>query len=115
MAEIGELDALPTLVSQTVYQVIAEALTNAHRHAGAGPVRLGLIGDSAEVRLEVGNPRRPGPPPGGRRGRGVLGMTERVRLLGGTLTAHPEGGRWVLRATLPTGATRAVSDPAATP
>lgn len=107
-AEIGELGACPALVSQTAYQVIAEALTNAHRHAGTGPVRLALLGDHAQLSIEVSNPRRPGPDPG-RRGRGVLGMTERVRLLGGTLTAHPEGDRWVLRAVLPTGASRAAS------
>lgn len=106
-AEIGGLGELPALVSQTAYQVLAEALTNAHRHAGAGPVRLVLDRDAAELRIEVSNPRpaRPGPEVR-RRGRGVVGMTERVRLFGGTLTAQPEDGRWMLRATLPTGAAK---------
>ncbi len=40
------------------------------------------------------------PPPG--TGTGLLGMTERAALLGGTLTAGPgRGGRWEVRAALP--------------
>lgn len=102
LIEIGELGELPALVSQIAYQVVAEALTNAHRHASPGPVRLVAARDDAELRIEVTNPRGPGSE-SSRRGRGVLGMTERVRLVGGTLTVHPDHGRWLLRATLPTG------------
>ncbi|MFU8855026.1 hypothetical protein ACNAW0_29285, partial [Micromonospora sp. SL1-18] len=37
----------------------------------------------------------------GRGGRGLDGMRERVLLLGGRLTAGPEGERWRVRASLP--------------
>ena len=36
-----------------------------------------------------------------RMGLGLTGLTERVRLLGGTATAGPDGGSWVLTAELP--------------
>ncbi|NUQ87830.1 MAG: two-component sensor histidine kinase, partial [Glycomyces artemisiae] len=36
-------------------------------------------------------------------GSGLVGMTERVRLLGGKVHAGPDGDRWAVRAEIPTG------------
>jgi signal transduction histidine kinase len=96
---------LPALLSRTVQRIVTEALTNAHRHGGPGPVRLTVGQDRDRVRIEVDNPlragartARPGRTSGGR---GLSGVRERVALFGGTVEAGPDGGRWVLRATLP--------------
>ncbi|WP_285101044.1 histidine kinase [Promicromonospora sp. MEB111] len=107
---------LPALLSRTVQRIVTEALTNAHRHGGPGPVRLAVGQGGDRVRIEVVNPLRGGAGPGRRRagghaggrsaggragGRGLAGVRERVALFGGTAEAGPDGDRWVLRATLP--------------
>lgn len=98
---------LPALLSRTVQRIVTEALTNAHRHGGPGPVRLTVEQRGDRVLIEVVNPLRDGAGPvrrsaGGRAGgRGLAGVRERVALFGGTAEAGPDGDRWVLRATLP--------------
>ncbi|WP_246060137.1 sensor histidine kinase [Herbidospora galbida] len=75
-----------------------EALTNAARHAASAPVTVELgYGDDA-VRLVVRNPCAGLP---GTSGHGLRGMGERLALAGGTLTAGPDGGEWVVRAEVP--------------
>jgi signal transduction histidine kinase len=102
-AEIGLPAGLPALLSRTVQRIVTEALTNAHRHGAPGPVRLTVGHDGDRVLIEVVNPVRAGSRPGRRPsgGRGLSGIWERVALFGGTAEAGPDGGRWVLRATLP--------------
>ncbi|MCP2264816.1 sensor histidine kinase [Promicromonospora thailandica] len=92
---------LPALLGRTVRRIVTEALTNAHRHGGPGPVTLEVDRHGDQVRVEVANPlaARGGGRPSG--GRGLAGVRERVALFGGTVTAGPDGDRWVLRATLP--------------
>ncbi|PPK66714.1 histidine kinase [Actinokineospora auranticolor] len=99
----GDLDAPPAAVSREAYRIVQECLTNALRHAGTVPVGLRLdVG--AEVELEIDNPigdRVRAPRAGG--GQGLVGMRERVEVLGGHITAGPEDGRWVVRVRLPLG------------
>jgi signal transduction histidine kinase len=95
-AEIA-LAALPEAVSREAYRIVQEGLTNATRH-GAGPVRLRLV-VADEVVIEVRNARGATTRPGG--GRGVDGMRERVRLLGGRIEAGPDGADWRLAAVFP--------------
>jgi signal transduction histidine kinase len=102
----SERRALPATVERTAYRLVQEALTNAHKHAAgaATEVRLGY----APARLEVAV-RNARPPdgraavpalPGG--GHGLLGLRERVELLGGTLQAGPRlDGGFELRASMP--------------
>ncbi|WP_423462413.1 sensor histidine kinase [Promicromonospora sp. MS192] len=92
---------LPGLLSRTVQRIVTEALTNAHRHGAPGPVVLDVRWAGDHVLIEVANPLATGR---GRRrsgGRGLAGVRERAALFGGTVTAGPDGDRWVLRATLP--------------
>ncbi|NUR88322.1 MAG: hypothetical protein HOY71_29905, partial [Nonomuraea sp.] len=100
--EVGDLTAVPAVVSREAYRVLQEALTNAIRH-GRGPVRLTAAVHDDELRLEVTNPgSNPGTTPGGKGGgRGVDGMRERVRLLRGDLQAGPHEGGWKVSARLP--------------
>ena len=103
--ELGST-ALPGLVSSTVHQVAAEALANAARYGPGGPVRLrvGLAGEPhrRRVGVEVTSRAAGGAQPRRTGGRGLRGMAERVDVLGGTMTAGPDGhGRWAVAVELP--------------
>nr|WP_239542396.1 histidine kinase [Micromonospora terminaliae] len=95
----GALDGLPAVVSREGYRIVQEGLTNAARH-GRGPVRLRVAVPPGRLEIELVNALRGTTGPGGG-GRGLDGMRERVLLLGGQLTAGPEGDRWRVRVTLP--------------
>ncbi|MER8045137.1 histidine kinase [Streptomyces sp. NPDC094032] len=101
----GRLAELPEAVSREAYRIVQEGLTNAVRHARGEKVtaRIALSGDELEITME--NPL-PGTPPVARPdgGRGLRGITERARLLGGTAQAGPTDGNWLLAARLPVGA-----------
>ncbi|MFG2809674.1 sensor histidine kinase [Streptomyces massasporeus] len=86
----GERRPLPPGVELSAYRIVQEALSNALRHApGANiTVRLTYEEDGLEVEIVNGRPTAP-PPPSTGAGHGLLGMRERVAMLGGTMTAHP--------------------------
>ncbi|MGC5539285.1 histidine kinase [Streptomyces griseus] len=99
--------ALPTPVELAAYRIVQESLTNALKHAAPGPVvvRLGRTGEQLTVEVTSVFGSRPGPTAPGS-GAGLVGMRERVALLGGTITARaePDGGEtkiWRVRAELP--------------
>ncbi|MEU3452817.1 histidine kinase [Micromonospora sp. NPDC006766] len=95
----GAVGELPAVVSREGYRIVQEGLTNAARH-GHGPVTLRVDVPAEGLEIELVNGLRGATGPG-RGGRGLDGMRERVLLLGGCLTAGPEGGRWRVRASLP--------------
>jgi signal transduction histidine kinase len=93
---------LPAIVDRAAHRVVQEGLTNAAKHAtgAAVTVRLEYGVDSTTVTVANGPP--PEPPAdtiGG--GYGLVGLRERVRLLGGTLDAGPRDDGFALVATLP--------------
>ena len=93
-------------VELAAYRLVQEALTNARRHAPGAPVDVRVVGDDAAVVVEVVNsPTEPIPAPrpaGDGSGFGLVGMRERIRLLGGRLDAGPtDGGGYALTARLP--------------
>ena len=101
------LDAVPPALQTTAYRVVQESLANARKHAGTERVRVEvrLVADELHVQVEddgagfdVEEARR--------RGFGLVGMTERVRLVGGTIRidSRPGGGCRVT-ASLPIAAT----------
>nr|WP_294692620.1 histidine kinase [uncultured Friedmanniella sp.] len=67
-----------------VHRIVQESLTNARRHAPGSPVTVRISWEPSIVEVQVTNPAD-GPP--GAPGFGILGMTERVRILGGELSA----------------------------
>jgi signal transduction histidine kinase len=91
-------------VELAAYRLVQEALTNARRHAPGAPVDVRVVGDDAEVVVEVVNRNAgtiPAPRPGSS-GFGLVGMRERVRMLGGRLETGPtDGGGFALTARLP--------------
>lgn len=95
--------ALPTPVELAAYRIVQESLTNALKHAAPGPVtvRLDLTGDVLAVEVTSVSGSRPGPTAPGS-GAGLVGMRERVALLGGSFEAGGvEGTLWRVRAELP--------------
>jgi signal transduction histidine kinase len=97
----GDLADLSPPVGVALYRIAQEAVTNATRHArNATCVTVEVDGDADRVHLSVrddGDLLTTHAP-----GFGLLGMTERTSLLGGTIHAGParEGG-WTVEATLP--------------
>lgn len=104
----GDLAGLRPQVDAAVYRIAQESLTNALRHArDASRVEIRVAEGSGRLRLRVSDDGRGDPTRPATRGFGLLGMTERVQLLGGTLQAGPapEGG-WAVEAELPMEACR---------
>ncbi|MFD3948191.1 sensor histidine kinase [Streptomyces sp. NPDC058579] len=107
----GALDRVPDAVSREAYRIVQEGLTNAARHAGGERVtaRIALDDDELEITMENALPdRAPVTRPGG--GRGLRGVGERARLLGGTSEAGPLDEVWRLAVRLPLGPARAGGD-----
>ncbi|WP_107644942.1 sensor histidine kinase [Streptomyces sp. Ru87] len=83
---------LPAPVELAAYRIVQESLTNALKHATPGTVAVRLAGTDGGAALQVrvtspygasAGPRAPGS------GAGLVGMRERVALLGGTFEAGP--------------------------
>lgn len=98
----GDPDALPAPIATAVYRTAQEAITNARTHAaGATRIDVDLTVSTRSVRLRVhddgGGAAGTAPP-----GFGLIGMTERAELLGGTCQAGPDAaGGWTVAAELP--------------
>lgn len=93
--DAAELRPHDPIVAATLGRVVAEALTNAMKHAPGAAVRVALRdgGRGPEVTVGNGPARRPATAAPGA-GLGLAGLAERVRLLGGAFTAGPgpDGG-----------------------
>jgi signal transduction histidine kinase len=78
----------------------SEALTNVAKHAEANTVRLSAAHDEGILTIEVRDDGIGGVDAG--RGSGILGLTDRVEALGGTISiASPPGGGTTLSVRLP--------------
>jgi len=99
---IEVFNAQANAVDLSGYRIVQESLTNTIKHAGTGAeANVEIRYDEHELQIQVSD-NGLGPRPQTHTGKGISGMTERVRLLGGSLTAgpHPAGG-YVVQAWLP--------------
>jgi signal transduction histidine kinase len=107
---------LPESNGRAVYRVVQEALTNVHKHARGAATEVSVDSIASAVRVLVINQRPVSAGtllPGS--GAGLIGLRERVALLGGSMTAGPtEAGGWRIEARLPIGPA-ALPDPDAEP
>lgn len=100
-----DLDGRPARVRRAVHRVVRESLTNVHRYAVGAHVTVVVrhTGERVEVRVRNGVP--PVPPAaatGLGTGRGLVGLRERVALLGGDLEAgRTPGGGFAVAADVP--------------
>jgi signal transduction histidine kinase len=97
----GQADGRPpTPVSRAVYRIAQESLTNASRHgSGAAAITIRLGPDALE--LTIANPVTAHAEPRSGGGRGIAGMRERAKLLGGSLDAGRKGSRFEVHSRLP--------------
>jgi signal transduction histidine kinase len=100
----GEQRPLPADIDLSAYRIVQEALTNVVRHAGTGRCRVAIGYGDEELSVEVVDDGRGATANGSAHGFGLVGMRERVGLLGGHLSTgpRPEGGfRVTARLPLP--------------
>lgn len=91
--EVRDVGELPASTQLAVYRIVQEALTNVNKHARGTETTVrvaGGVGKGLRVtvrnRLPVGGRREPALPGSGR---GLVGLAERVTLVGGTLSHGP--------------------------
>lgn len=98
----AELAELPGAISVSAYRIVQEALTNVVRHANAKHVTVSVDAGGNDLTLAVVDDGDGGKMDTSGSGRGLLGMAERVEVLGGTISVGPatEGG-FAVRATIP--------------
>jgi signal transduction histidine kinase len=101
-SELGD-ERLPAEVETVFYRITQEALTNVVKHADAHLVRVRLSRSGSSVTLVVQDDGKGFDPDGVRDGSvGLVGMRERIALLGGRLTIEStEGAGTMLTAEVP--------------
>ncbi|WP_455359953.1 sensor histidine kinase [Streptomyces sp. SYSU K21746] len=101
-------DRFPESVERAAFRTVQETLTNVRKHSPGAWARIVIRQEAEGLRVEV----RSGPPdptvppldlPNG--GHGLVGLRERVQLLGGAFEARPtDDGGFLVSACLPTSA-----------
>lgn len=96
---------IPVPTGRALYRIVQEALTNARKHARDTTVTVALTGSPRDgLTLRVTNPLRVGSAPDGtpESGLGLVGVAERVELVGGRLTHRiTPDDRFTLEAWIP--------------
>jgi signal transduction histidine kinase len=102
----ADLESLSAPVGHVLYRIVQESLTNCRKHGPGAPVRVAVIvqpGRTVDVTVaENGSARGTGHDvivPGS--GRGLLGLSERVRTVGGNFEHGPGQGGYRVHAMLP--------------
>jgi PAS domain S-box-containing protein len=91
---------LPEPIEVAAYYVASEALANAAKHAHASRVEVSLAPRDGRLLLSIRDDGSGGADPA--RGSGLIGLTDRVDALGGTINmSSPVGHGTMLRVTLP--------------
>jgi len=94
-------EQLPDEVKVCVYRLVQEALNNAATHAEAKNAKVSVVQTADKIIVEIADDGR-GFDPQRMRGMGILGMEERVRRLGGSLTIQSVPGKGAtVKAELP--------------
>lgn len=102
-----ELDGvLPDAVSRAAYRVVQEGVTNVARHAPGAQAEVTLElhrvqPRATELRITVSNGERTMSEPALGAGLGLVGLAERIQLLGGTLSYGPAENGFDLVAHIP--------------
>jgi signal transduction histidine kinase len=93
---------LPDAVEVAAYYLVAEAVTNAVKHADAGLVTVRISVEAKSARIEVADDGVGGTKIEG--SSGLRGLADRVAALGGELTVDsPQGAGTRVSATVPVG------------
>ena len=101
----GDRQQLDPGIELSAYRIVQEALTNVLKHAAGArtTVSVRYLPDAVELTIEDDGAGQAETPPGhGEPGRGVIGMRERVAMLGGRFEAGPMERGFRVHALLPT-------------
>jgi signal transduction histidine kinase len=99
-------DRLPKSLATNAYFIVAEALTNAAKHARASASQVEVRAEDGVLRLAVSDDGVGGADPAA--GSGLLGLRDRVEAVAGTMTVRsPRGEGTVLLVQMPLSAERA--------
>ena len=97
---LDDCGKLPLSVATTAYFIVAEALTNASKHANADRLEVRVAVGEGHAMVEVRDDGSGGVDPA--RGSGLSGLSDRVSALGGTLDIEsPVGAGTKIRARIP--------------
>jgi signal transduction histidine kinase len=88
----GIPEDLPEEHKTSIYRLVQEALNNAVRHSGARNAKVVVEQLAQSIVVRVSDDGR-GFDPARSRGMGILGMEERVKRLGGTLSVESQPGK----------------------
>ncbi|GAB3914209.1 histidine kinase [Kibdelosporangium lantanae] len=102
--ELDLPEVVPQQVGRSVLRLVQESLTNVGKHAlGPKRVQVRVSGTDSELHVRVSDDGvgRRANPVGGSGGYGLIGMRERVELLGGRFSAGPATPGWRVEAWLP--------------
>jgi signal transduction histidine kinase len=82
------------MLAIAIFRVVQESLTNVLRHAAADQLTVVIAEDENGIRIRVKDNGRGFQIPSGKKTFGLLGMRERVKMLGGSIeiTSHPGQG-----------------------
>jgi signal transduction histidine kinase len=98
-------ERLPEPVEVAIYYIVSEALTNTAKHAHASVVEVEVEAVEGVVSASVRDDGDGGADPD--RGSGLIGLTDRVEALGGSLAVQsPRGGGTHLHVEIPLDVTR---------
>jgi signal transduction histidine kinase len=95
-------ERLPEAIELAAYFVVAEALTNVAKYAGATHAKVNVARDNGRLVVEVADDGVGGADPAG--GTGLRGLADRLAVIEGRLEVHsPPGRGTTIRARIPCG------------
>lgn len=99
----GTPRALPASLETSVYRIVQESLTNAIKHSTATTADIVVTDESEAVSIQVRDDGQPIQSVTSHVGHGLVGMSERVGILGGTIDVGPGAAHgWIVSVRLPT-------------
>lgn len=98
----GDLNNVPESLTPTLRAVIGESCANIERHADpAQPCAIIVSISDESIDAVFFNQTRPDRHTPRRKGVGLIGVRERLALVGGELATEQEGSQWISRVTVP--------------
>lgn len=89
----GDLDSLGEAANVTIYRLAQEGMTNVAKHSGASRVELRLVRTDGHVEFAMLDDGRGADANSSTTGLGLIGMRERVEMLGGQMRIETAPGR----------------------
>jgi PAS domain S-box-containing protein len=89
--DMGAIRRVPEHAEVAVYYVVAEALTNAAKHAQASEVTVGVTAQNESLHVAIRDDGVGGADPG--KGSGLVGLMDRVEALGGEIQITSHAGK----------------------